>query len=194
MAESTEVSHAKAQRRKEETQSLHPLVELTLMRVREFLREKEAVFWVFIFPVLMTFALGIAFRNTGPDKTLVAVEAGDAKATEIASMLSRSPEIGASVLSPDEAAQALRSGKVSIVVKPTNDAFEYRFDPTRPESRSARLLVDDALQRGKGRTDVVNVGEQRVMEPGDERFFPLGVERLHPPAVDGVGCIRLHAI
>jgi ABC-type multidrug transport system permease subunit len=137
-----------------------------MMRVREFLREKEAVFWVFIFPVLMTFALGIAFRNTGPDKTFVAVEAGDAKATEIASVLSRSPEISASVLTPDQAAQALRSGKVSIVVKPANDSFEYHFDPTRPESRSARLLVDDVLQRGKGRTDVVNVGEQKTTEPG----------------------------
>ena len=166
MDETTEVSRAKTQRRKEEPQSLHPLVELTLMRVREFLREKEAVFWVFIFPVLMTFALGIAFRNTAPDKTLVAIEAGDAKATEIAKVLSRSPEISASVLSPDQAAQALRSGKVSIVVKPANDSFEYRFDPTRPESRSARLLVDDVLQRGKGRTDVVSVGEQRVTEPG----------------------------
>ena len=73
MAETTELSHAKAQRRKDElgtSQSLHPLIELTLMRAREFLREKEAVFWVFVFPVLMTFALGIAFRNTGPDKTL----------------------------------------------------------------------------------------------------------------------------
>ena len=166
MDETTEVSGAKTQRRREEPQSLHPLVELTLMRVREFLREKEAVFWVFIFPVLMTFALGIAFRNTAPDKTLVAIEAGDAKATEIANVLSRSPEISASVLSSDQAAQALRSGKVSIVVKPVNDAFEYRFDPTRPESRSARLLVDDVLQRGKGRTDVVSVGEQRVTEPG----------------------------
>src|ERR1041384_7923188 len=112
------------------SESLHPLVELTFTRVREFLREKEAVFWVFIFPVLMTFALGIAFRNTAPDKTLVAIEAGDAKATEIASVLSRSPQISASVLTPDQAAQALRSGKVSIVVKSTNDAFEYRFDPT----------------------------------------------------------------
>ena len=166
MAETTEVFHAKTQKRKEETQTLHPLVELTLMRVREFLREKEAVFWVFIFPVLMTFALGIAFRNTAPDKTLVAIEAGDAKATEIANVLSRSPEISASVLSPDQAAQALRSGKVSIVVKSTNDAFDYRFDPTRPESRSARLLVDDVLQRGKGRTDVVSVGDERVTEPG----------------------------
>ena len=30
----------------------------------------------------------------------------------------------------------------------------YRFDPTRPESRTARLVVDDALQRAAGRADV----------------------------------------
>ena len=162
------VSHAKAQRRKEEpgTESLHPLVELTFMRMREFLREKEAVFWVFIFPVLMTFALGIAFRNTAPDKTLVAIETSTEDISETVNVLSRSPEISATVLNPDEAAQALRSGKVSIVVKPVNDSFEYRFDPTRPESRTARLLVDDVLQRGKGRSDVVHVGEERITEPG----------------------------
>ncbi|HEU4509167.1 MAG TPA: ABC transporter permease [Pyrinomonadaceae bacterium] len=146
--------------------SLHPLVELTLMRVREFLREREAVFWVFIFPVLMTFALGIAFRNTAPDKTLVAIEATDARANEIAGVLSRSPDIDATVLNADEAAQALRSGKVSIVVKPQNDSFEYRYDPARPESRAARLLVDDLLQRGSGRADVVTVAEEKVTEPG----------------------------
>src|SRR6185295_5058104 len=123
---------------KENSQSLHPLIELTTMRVREFLREREAVFWVFIFPVLMTFALGIAFRNTAPDKTLVAIEgaAGDARVSETANVLSHSPEITAKVMTPDEAAQALRSGKVSIVVKPENDAFAYHFDPTRPESRT----------------------------------------------------------
>ena len=122
------------------SQSLHPMVELTTMRVREFLREKEAVFWVFIFPVLMTFALGIAFRNTGPDKTPVAIEAAttDARVSEMASVLQQSPEISATVMSPDEAARALRSGKVSIVtVVPTlaqqldralvrrREAFEY---------------------------------------------------------------------
>src|SRR6185295_2016479 len=108
------VSPAKAQRRKEEpgTEPLHPLVELTFMRVREFMREKEAVFWVFIFPVLMTFALGIAFRNTAPDKALVAIESGTEKVSETANVLSHSPEISATVMSPDEAAQALRSGKV----------------------------------------------------------------------------------
>jgi len=149
-------------------QTLHPLVELTSMRVREFLREREAVFWVFIFPVLMTFALGIAFRNTAPDKTLVAIEAEttDSQVSELAKLLSRSPEITATVLSPHDAAQALRSGKVSIVVRPQNGAYDYRFDPTRPESRTARLIVDDALQRGKGRTDVVSVGEEKITEPG----------------------------
>src|SRR5215207_231886 len=117
----------------EQSQSLHPLLELTSTRVREFLREKEAVFWVFIFPVLMTFALGIAFRNTGPEQTPVAIEgvAVDAKVSETADLLSRSADVTARVLSPDEAAQALRSGKVSLVVKPVADSFEYRFDPTR---------------------------------------------------------------
>src|SRR3954468_13300860 len=47
--------------------------ELTLWRVREFLREPEAVFWVFAFPVLLTFALGIAFRNRGPEPGSIAV-------------------------------------------------------------------------------------------------------------------------
>src|SRR5262245_34960403 len=99
-----------------ETKTLHPLIELTATRVREFLREREAVFWVFIFPVLMTFALGIAFRNTAPDKALVAVEAETANASEIASALNSSQEVTATVLPRDEAAKALRSGKVSIVV------------------------------------------------------------------------------
>lgn len=153
---------------KPQPQSLHPLIELTTMRMKEFLREKEAVFWVFVFPVLMTFALGIAFRNTAPDKTFVAIEgvASDTRVSETANILSRSPEINARVLSPDDAALALRSGKVSIVVKPENDTIAYRFDPTRPESRTARLLVDDVLQKGKGRTDVVNAGEEKVTEPG----------------------------
>ena len=153
---------------KENNQSLHPLVELTTMRMREFLREREAVFWVFIFPVLMTFALGIAFRNTAPDKTFVAIEA-DATSpaiSELANVLARSPEISSSVLPADEAARALRSGKVAIVVKPTNDSYSLRFDPTRPESRIARLSVDDILQRAKGRTDVVMAGEERITETG----------------------------
>src|SRR5690349_20946946 len=114
---------------------MNPLFELTATRIREFLREREAVFWVFIFPVLMTVALGIAFRNTAPDKTLVAIEGDSQAVTQLVNVLNNSAEIKATALTADEAAKALRSGKVSIVIKPNGNAFEYRYDPTRPESR-----------------------------------------------------------
>src|ERR1043166_3058543 len=132
---------------------VHSPLQVTALRWHEFLREKEAVFWVFIFPMLMTFALGIAFRNTAPEKTFVAIEADatNPNVNEIQNVLIHAPEINATILASDEAAKALRSGKVSIVVRPQNGAYDYRFDPTRPESRTARLIVDDVIQRAKGR-------------------------------------------
>jgi ABC transporter DrrB family efflux protein len=170
-----------------ETRRLHPLVELTMSRIREFLREPEVIFWVFAFPILLVCALGIAFRNTGPEKMRVAIERNDSDAsgaTALVDALSRSEQIEAMLLSPTEAAQALRSGKVALVVRPKsggdatapNDsgqaaqglsgAFDYRFDPTRPESRQARALVDDALQRAAGRTDRFRASDETFTEPG----------------------------
>ena len=55
---------------------LHPLRELTLVRMREFLREPEAVFWVFAFPVIMTCALGVAFRSRADEPVIVGIERG----------------------------------------------------------------------------------------------------------------------
>lgn len=157
----------------------HPLVELTLARVREFLREPEVIFWVFVFPILLVFALGIAFRNTGPEKTHVAVERLDQNPSASATLtkaLSRSSDVVVVELSAAEAAQALRSGKVALVVRPSaetaaNDltvarSFTYRFDPSRPESQQARLVVDDALQRAAGRTDVASPSDETFTEPG----------------------------
>ena len=70
-------------------------------------------------------------------------------------------------MSPDEAARGLRTGKVALVVRQTGGgSFEYRFDPARPDSRTARLAVDDALQRAAGRRDVAEVREQTFTEPG----------------------------
>ena len=37
----------------------HQLVEMTLVRLREYLREPEALFWSFLFPILMTCARGV---------------------------------------------------------------------------------------------------------------------------------------
>src|SRR5580692_13161411 len=41
----------------------HSLVQLTIVRFLETLREPEALFWIFAFPILLAGGLGIAFRN-----------------------------------------------------------------------------------------------------------------------------------
>jgi ABC transporter DrrB family efflux protein len=177
-------------------QRFHPLLELTLARVREFLREPEVIFWVFVFPLLLVFALGIAFRNTGPQKIRIAVEKSETNASAsstIADALSRSKEIEAVQLTPAEATQELRSGKVALVVRPVDErdagtlgrgdaandndvtasprlppsaSFSYRYDPTRADSRQARMVVDDALERAAGRKDVASTSDEAFTEPG----------------------------
>ena len=145
----------------------HPLVQLTRVRYREFFREPEAVFWVFIFPVLLAAGLGIAFRNRAPERTVVGVVAPPAGDTTLVGALSRGEELKASLMSDSAAREALRIGDVALVVVPSPDGrVEYWYDDTRPESRTARLLVDDALQRAKGRRDPVQSGDRLVRERG----------------------------
>jgi len=128
--------------------------------------------------LLLAFALGIAFRDTAPEKLPVAVESVSANAGETAAAISRSAALQAKVMSPAEAAQALRTGRVALVVRSTiaasatttsnesSPGFEYRFDPARPDSRIARLAVDDALQRASGRKDVATTSDRTFTEPG----------------------------
>jgi ABC-2 type transport system permease protein len=145
--------------------SERPLVQLTRVRYREFFREPEAVFWVFVFPVLLAAGLGIAFRNRAPERTVVAVVASPGDTT-VLSALRRGPELDPRLMTDSAAAQALRTGDVALVVERSGGAVEYRYDDTRPESRTARLLVDDALQQYQGRRDPVPVRERLVRERG----------------------------
>ena len=145
----------------------HPLVQLTRVRYREFFREPEAVFWVFIFPVLLAAGLGIAFRNRAADRVGVAVVNAGPGAAELAGALRRTKELDVSLLDDSAAVEALRIGNVAVLVVPSGrQGVTYRYDDSRPESRSARLLVDDVLQRSAGRGDPVGVREQLVHEPG----------------------------
>src|SRR5918995_5249572 len=84
----------------------HPLVELTLARFREFLREPEAVFWVFAFPVIMTCALGIAFRSRGEEPVIAGV-VDQAGADQIVSALEQTGTFTVRRISPDEVERAV---------------------------------------------------------------------------------------
>src|SRR5215217_534415 len=144
-----------------------PLVQLTRVRYREFFREPEAVFWVFIFPVLLAAGLGIAFRNRAADHTGVAVVADGTEATRLAAALRGAAALDIKLLTDSAAAEALRIGDVAVAVVPSGpDRVVYRYDNSRPESRIARLLVDDVLQRSAGRGDRLQISDQLVKEPG----------------------------
>lgn len=140
------------------------LWELTVSRVREFLREPEAVVWVFLFPLLMALVLGFAFREKPPDRIPVGVVAGPA-AEPTAAALARSAGLLPRQYAGQEGREALRTGKISLLVEP-GPPVVFHFDETRPDSRIARLEADDALQRAAGRSDVVPVRAERVTEKG----------------------------
>lgn len=143
------------------------LRELTLSRFREFVREPEALFWVFIFPILLAAVLGFAFREKPPDQIPIGViESPAASATMKA--LQSSPVLLPRRYAEQAGREALRTGKISLLVAPggAGRQLTFHFDETRPDSRIARLEADDALQRAAGRKDVLPVASALIKEPG----------------------------
>ena len=142
----------------------HPLLELTFARLREFVREPEALFWMFIFPVVLSLALAAAFPSGSTSPVFVGLAPSPASAS-LRQTLSAVPGIVVRDVTPAEELQALREGAVHLVVRGT-DPPTYRFDPARDESRTARLLVDDALKRASGRADPWTATDEAVVIPG----------------------------
>ncbi|HKR08373.1 MAG TPA: ABC transporter permease [Gemmatimonadaceae bacterium] len=143
------------------------MVQLTLVRFREFIREPEAVFWTFVFPILLAAGLGIAFRQRGPDKLQVGVVANENSAAVIQSLKNDSTLVVES-FDDSAAAKALRTGRITLLVKPTPrpDSVLYVYDRQRSEANNARVIVDRAVQVGAGRVDRVHATDTFVTEPG----------------------------
>ncbi len=168
-----------------------PLLQLTLSRFREFVREPEALFWVFAFPLLLAIALGLAFRDKAPDRIPIGIVAGGGTG-RAAAALARSPVLLVKTMPLAEGREALRTGRISLLIEPgppvaagaaappraaaagagasaggdLRRPWIFRFDQTRPDSRIARLEAEDALQRAAGRADAVAVRSELVTEKG----------------------------
>ena len=146
---------------------MSPFWQLFLSRLRTFVREPSAVFWVYAFPLVMVFSLGTAFRNDQTDQITIDVQDG-AVSNELVEQLNESGRFRVHVSDADAAARRLRTGKTELVVSAKSTAADvsYTFDPTRPGSRIARNAVDDLLQRAAGRVDVVTSSDVEVNQPG----------------------------
>src|SRR5262245_31650515 len=162
----------------------HPLFQLSRVKFLEFVREPEAVFWVLVFPVLLSLALGIAFRAKAPAPLAVAVCDGTG-AADAARALAADPGLRPKVLSESDARESLRTGKVALVVIP-GDTLTYWLDPARDECLVARLAADAALQRAAGRADARPVALRLMTEKGS-RYIDFLVPGLLGMNLMGTG-------
>jgi ABC-type polysaccharide/polyol phosphate export permease len=141
-----------------------PILELTLARLREFVREPEALFWTFLFPIVMSVAMAIAFPAGGAQTVRVGIPPGSG-ADALRQSLSSVKDVVIKEVPAGDQLRALRNGEVHLIVEPGSPPT-YRFDPMRDESRLARLVVDDVLQGSSGRRDSWHAKEDLIAIPG----------------------------
>jgi len=137
------------------------LVQLSIMRFRLTLREPEAIFWVFIFPILLAVGLGIAFRNRPADVLQVG-----ATTPQLTRALAADKGLTAATMDEPTGARALATGRILLLAIQQPDGVAYKYDDTNPDARTARLLADRAIQTAAGRRDAVQTDNQLVHEPG----------------------------
>src|ERR1051325_11606645 len=142
----------------------HPILELSLAGLREILREPEALFWAFVFPILMSVAMAMAFPSSTNAPSPVGVRQAPG-ADSLMAILLKSKTVTPRIVFEQTEARSLRDGEVDVVVVPGRPPA-YRFDPARAESGSARALLDDALKRAAGRAEPWTASDQLLSVPG----------------------------
>ncbi len=104
------------------------LFQLTVVRFRLFWREPEAIFWIFIFPILLAVGLGIAFRNRPADVLQVG-----ATTAQLTHALAVDKGLAAATMSEAEGTHALATGTILLLAIQTPDGVSYKFDETNPD-------------------------------------------------------------
>ena len=137
------------------------LYQLTSTRFRLFLREPEAIFWVFIFPILLAVGLGIAFRNRPADVLPVG-----ATTPQLTQALAADKGLNATTIDEAAGTHALAVGTINLLAIQRPDGVIYEYDSTNPDGRMARLLAERAIQTAAGRRDAVASQNELVHETG----------------------------
>ena len=155
---------------------LRSLWQLTAVRFWLIVREPEAIFWIFIFPILLAAGLGIAFRNRPPEVLPVA-----ATTPQLTQALAADKGLKATQMTEAEGRRALATGGILLLAVARDGArgggVVYQYDATSPDARTARLLADGAIQRAAGRRDAVTAENEPVHEVGS-RYIDFVVPGL----------------
>ena len=148
------------------------LIQLILIRYKEFIREPGIVFWSIIFPILMAWVLGIAFSRQGDLVQQVAlIENGDKPYKQFREFLADAQRVqpedkqkdayyekiieneklgktSFKFLSVDwdRGIQMLKRGQVNMILKELPDSLHYFFDPSNPQARMICIMLSSAIE------------------------------------------------
>jgi ABC-2 type transport system permease protein len=164
-----------------------PFFTLLGAQFKEYFREPEAIFWSFFFPILLSWALGIAFSTKSDPVRTVAVVAHaggriadlqllDRQGIWVKGVDDRSGPVPPAIppelrsfrffsCTPEVALAALKKGRIDIYLEAREDSplLEFHFDPQNAEGRLTGLLLQRALRSGRG-------------EPPSGRDVPLTIQ------------------
>jgi len=148
------------------------LFQLTATRLKLTLREPEAIFWIFVFPILLAIGLGIAFRNRPADVLPVG-----ATTEQLTQALAADKGLKATEMDESAGVHALSVGTIVLLAEQRGDGVVYRYDNTNPDARTARMIADRAIEVAAGRRDVVTAENELVHETGS-RYIDFVVPGL----------------
>ena len=131
--------------------------QIVLTRIREFYRRPTAIFWVYVFPVLMAIVLGVAFSNpkveelhvgiVSPADPALAKRIADALAAQNAKASSGATKIIGFLLSDADGRRGLRLGRYTLLVLPRTAGASQIVDAStagapQPANETTKLAGD----------------------------------------------------
>ncbi|NVO04189.1 MAG: ABC transporter permease [Bacteroidetes bacterium] len=145
--------------------------QLLIIQFKEFFREPGALFWSFIFPILMSFALGMAFTDKPEITQHAAVVLPTAKDSSILNSYLNTKCKKSSVAKFEfqntvdnnelgkttthflpttliESERMMKRGQIEIILTENNGKINYHFDPANSASRLAYMTIS-AMIDGK---------------------------------------------
>lgn len=149
--------------------------QLLLFRLRAVIREPSALFWTFVFPILTSIALGIAFQEpgTGPIKVALAHGPGE---LELAQRLA-APPLRVERSEAEQAYKDLESGLVSAVVVPGEHYAQLVLNPTQSDTPLVRCLTRGALEKGTAAPAAFQI-QERLQASNGARYIDFLIPGL----------------
>ena len=151
---------------------LSSLYQLTATRFRLTLREPEAIFWIFVFPILLAIGLGIAFRNRPADVLPVG-----STTPQLTQALAADKGLKAREMNEVVGQKALATGTILLLAEQEPGGVVYRYDDTNPDARTARMIAGAAVEVAAGRRDPMPAQNEFVHETGS-RYIDFVVPGL----------------